>query len=380
MSSTATLAVVAPGALATIQDLGRPGWRHLGVPRAGALDPGLLRIANVLAGNPQGAPVIEFFVSGPTLKAIDAPLTLGLAGDFAATLQRADGQRLQLSPWRSVTLQPGDTLQAGATRATRVGCIAVAGLAVPLVLGSAATYTRAGLGGHQGRALATGDVLTAAAQPLHSGTALAQRVLRWPPAAPHAAPHAASLAASSAAFSAAATAASQATSTVPIRVVPGPQADHFDAAVLDGFFAAAYAVSADADRMGVRLLGPALAHRADKGSEIVSDATVPGSIQVPGNGQPIVLLADGQTAGGYPKIGTVISADLPRLATAAVGASIRFQAVSVAQAEAIARAHEASLQQLLATVQALVLDGDIDLNAIYDSNLVSGMIDALDRP
>lgn len=128
--------------------------------------------------------------------------------------------------------------------------------------------------------------------------------------------------------------------------------------------------------MGVRLQGPALTHRPDKGAEIVSDATVPGSIQVPGNGQPIVLLADGQTVGGYPKIGTVASADLARLATAPVGAELRFEAVTVAQAETLAREHEAGLQQLLKTIEPLALDGDIDLGAIYTANLVSGIIDA----
>ena len=130
--------------------------------------------------------------------------------------------------------------------------------------------------------------------------------------------------------------------------------------------------------MGLRLQGPALAHRAEKGNEIVSDATVPGSVQVPGNGLPIVLLADGQTAGGYPKIGTVTSADLARLALAPIGSSVRFAPVGVAEAEAAARAAEAELRALLATVRTLALDGDIDLDAIYAVNLVSGMIDALD--
>ena len=221
------------------------------------------------------------------------------------------------------------------------------GLAVAAVLGSASTYTRAHLGGHGGRALAAGDKL-AAAVAFHPGTLPFERLLREPPAVDRG----------------------------PIRIVPGPQADHFDAATLDAFFAADYQVSAEADRMGLRLQGPALTHRADKGAEIVSDATVPGSIQVPGNGLPIVLLADGQTVGGYPKIGTVISADLPRLAVASVGTRLRFEAVTVAQAEALARARETEVRRLLAAIKPQLLDGDIDLNAIYAANLVSGMINA----
>ncbi|KNZ32785.1 MAG: hypothetical protein AD742_09935 [Methylibium sp. NZG] len=338
--------------MSTVQDLGRPAWRRIGVPRAGALDPALLRIANVLAGNAQTAPAIEFFVAGPTLKAVDQPVCVGLAGDFPATLTRAIGERTQIGSWRSVTLLPGDTLRAGQVSSSRVGYVAVAGLAVPRVLGSASTYARASLGGHGGRALAAGDKLTAAAAAQRHGERPAQRMLRRPPAQ------------------------TLTPASAPIRVVPGPQADHFTEATLAEFFGAAYRVSADADRMGVRLQGTPLTHRADKGAEIVSDATVPGSIQVPGNGLPIVLLADGQTAGGYPKIGTVASCDLARLATAPVGAELRFEAVTVAQAEALARDAEDALQALLATIKPLLLDGDIDLNAIYSTNLVSGMIDA----
>ena len=344
---SATLEIVSPGALATIQDLGRSGWRRIGVPRAGVLSPALLRIANTLAGNPEAAPAIEFFVTGPTLKAADGPVLLGIAGDCALTLTPASGQARQLDGWRSVMLQAGDTLRIGAPRASRAGVVAVRGLAVPAVLGSAATYTRAQLGGLGGRALAAGDKITLAALALQDGAAPAGRWLPRPPAADRSA----------------------------VRVVLGPQADHFDAAALAAFFAADYRVSADADRMGLRLQGLAVLHNA-KGSEIVSDATVPGAIQVPGNGQPIVLLADGQTAGGYPKIATVISADLPRLALAPVGSSLRFVAVTVVGAENLAREHEAELRRLLASIQALTMDGDIDLNAIYAANLVSGMIDA----
>ena len=353
MTTTATLEIVSPGALATLQDLGRSGWRCIGVPRAGALSPALLRIANTLVGNPEGAAAIEFFLAGPTLKAHDGPVQLGVAGDCPLTLVRADGQRKQQGAWCSVTLQPGDTLQIGAPRTARAGVVAVRGLLVPAVLGSAATDTRARLGGlggpSSGRALVAGDKLVLAALPPHNAAAHQGRALPRPPA----------------------------TDRSPIRVVLGPQADHFDAAVIQAFVAADYRVSADADRMGVRLQGTALLHNA-KGGEIVSDATVPGSIQVPGNGQPIVLLADGQTAGGYPKIATVISADLPRLALAPVGALFRFAAVTVAQAETLARAHEAALRRLLATIEAVALDGDIDLAAIYANNLVSGIIDALE--
>lgn len=346
---TATVEVVSPGALSTLQDLGRPGWRRHGVPGCGALDAALLRIANVLAGNAEGAAAIEFFVAGPTLKALDEPVQLGFAGDFSLTLVRANGERTQLDSWRSVTLWPGDTLRAGSPRNSRCGVVAVRGLVAPLVLGSASTYMRALLGGYGGRALAAGDKLSASAMPLKAGMVPTEQILRRPRAPERGA----------------------------MRVVLGPQADHFDAAALASFFANEYQVSTEVDRMGVRLQGPALLHN-DRGGEIVSDATVPGSIQVPGNGLPIVLLADGQTAGGYPKIATVISADLPRLAVAAVGTPLRFESVTVAQAEVLAREHEAGLRRLLSAIEPLALDGDVDLHAMYNANLVSGMIDAFD--
>jgi biotin-dependent carboxylase-like uncharacterized protein len=346
---TAQVEVVSPGALAVVQDLGRVGWRRFGVPRAGALDARLLRLANRLAGHDEAAPAIEFFVSGPSFKALDAPVRLAFAGAFTVTLQRG-GERSVLDGWRSVTLLPGDVLAVGQPRGGRVGYVALAGLVVPPVLGSASTYTRAQLGGLQGRALRAGDRLQVAAvaapQP---GTPAAEHVLRRPPAA----------------------------ESGPIRVVPGPQDDFFDDAAWQAFLGASYRVSREADRMGIRLEGPALAHRPDKGREIVTDATVPGSVQVPGNGLPIVLLADGQTAGGYPKIATVASADLPRLATAPVGAELRFARIDVAAAEALARAREAQTRQLLAAVEPLTLVDGVDLAAMYEGNLISAMVDAL---
>ena len=209
------------------------------------------------------------------------------------------------------------------------------------MLGSASTYARAALGGLDGRALGAGMRLPAAAATAHP-----ERVLLQPPLP----------------------------STEAIRVVAGPQADHFDAATLAAFCAAEYRVSAEADRMGVRLEGTPLAHRGAR--EIVSDATVPGSIQVPGKGQPIVLLADAQTAGGYPKIGTVIGADLARVAATRPGQRLRFAWVSAAEGEELARAAEAETLALLAAVRPL-LDGGIDEAALYAGNLVSGVVDAL---
>jgi allophanate hydrolase len=311
------LEVAAPGLLSSLQDLGRPGFRRFGVPASGALDPRALRLANALCGNPEGEAAVEFFHLGPTLRARGGRVRLGLVGDLpAAAIEGPAGER-PAAPWRSLTLADGEALRVGPVRPGRAGYLAVqGGLLAEVVMGSASTCLRAGFGGAGGAPLRKGQVLALRAGPPPAGP---ERVLPAPPAREEG----------------------------PIRAVPGPQDDAFPAEALATFFSAEWRVTAQSDRMGSRLEGPRLAHRPEAGAEIVSDATVPGSIQVPGNGLPIVLLADGQTTGGYPKIATVCSADLPRLAHLGPGAPLRFAAVTVEEAEALARAAEARLRRLI---------------------------------
>lgn len=342
---TPALEVRSPGAYASIQDAGRRGLRRIGMPWAGVLDPAALCIANRLVGNPDAAPVLECFDGGQRLAAVGGPLRLAVAGTAQLTVE-GGGRRVRVAPWRSFVLQADETLRIERIDDGRVVVVAVEGLTVAPVLGSAATYARARIGGLNGAPLAAGDRLAvAAAQP---------RAELHLPAAGVAAPRAG-----------------------PIRVLPGPQDDYFDAATLARFFAAEWRISIHADRMGMRLEGPRLAHRPERGADIVSDATVPGAIQVPGNGEPIVLLADGQTAGGYPKIGVVITADLPRLATRAPGSALRFAAIDAEAAEAAAATAAATHEALLAGIVPLRAAPDIDLDALYRHNLVDGVVDAL---
>lgn len=344
MSDTVQLEVLAAGAYASVQDGGRRGYRRIGVPWAGVLDSRLMRIANSLVGNVDAAPVIECFDGGLQLAARGGAVRVAVAGDATLEIERG-GERGPLPAWRSVTLADGDVLRLRKLGAGRIAMVAVEGLTLPAVLGSAATYARAGLGGLggslSGRALAGGMRLPAAA-----ASASPERVLPVPPAA----------------------------DAGPIRIVPGPQADHFTEAALALLVAAEYRVTAEADRMGVRLEGPPLEHAGAR--EIVSDATVQGAIQVPGNGQPIVLLADAQTAGGYPKVATVISADLGRLAACRPGQAVRFAVVGAAEGERLARAAEAETRALQASVRPLLGEG-VDLAALYACNLVSGVVHAL---
>jgi 5-oxoprolinase (ATP-hydrolysing) subunit C len=340
MSVPPQLEVVSPGAYASLQDRGRRGYRRVGVPWAGVLDPRLMRIANLLVGNGEAVPVIECFDGGLQLVARGGAVRLAVAGDVLVELEVA-GERRILNAWRSLTLRDGDALRLRKLDQGRIAVIAVEGMVLPTMLGSASTYARAALGGLQGRALAAGDRL-----PACPASERAEQMLPEPPTA----------------------------ATGPIRVVAGPQADHFSAQTLAGFVDTDFQVTAEADRMGVRLAGAALPHVG--AAEIVSDATVPGSIQVPGNGQPIILLADAQTAGGYPKIGTVIGADLARVGAAQPGQQLRFAWVDAGEGEQLARAAEADTRALLASLRPLTVGG-IDEAAIYACNLVTGFIDAL---
>ena len=294
---------VEAGAAVSIQDRGRIGHRDIGVPLAGAADPVLMACANALLGQPQDWAALEVALLGPALRALDAPVRLALAGDFVPRLVREDGSTLSLLSWRSLTLQPGERLTVGPCR-SGIGYLALAGgVQVPQVLGSRSTYARAGLGGLDGRAPRAGDRLRCEA-----GSGPERQ-------APRPFEHAGG----------------------PMRVLPGPQDDHFDADSWQRFVGSDYRVTREADRMGLRLEGPTLKHLAHKGADIVSEAVVPGAVQVPGAGQPIVLGVDAQTIGGYAKIATVIRADLPRLAHLRAGSVLRFAPVS--RAEAL-RAHQ----------------------------------------
>jgi allophanate hydrolase len=333
------LEVVAAGALASIQDAGRRGHRRIGVPWSGVLDARLMRVANALAGNAEGTPVVECFDGGQHFVARGGAVRVAVAGHATLEIER-HGERQAAAAWRSVRLAAGDTLRIRRLTSGRIAVLAIEGLAIEPVLGSASTYARAALGGLDGRPLAAGARLPAA-----RALDRAEQGLR--PPSPE---------------------------SGPIRVVLGPQADHFAPAAVRALLESDYRVTAEADRMGVRLEGPALAHAGSH--DIVSDATAPGSIQVPGNGQPIVLLADAQTAGGYPKIATVVGADLARIAGARPGQTLRFTAVGVAEGERLAREADAQTRLLISTIRPLA-GGTVDEAALYGANLVSGTVDAL---
>lgn len=342
---TAVLEVLQPGIGSTVQDSGRPGHRHHGLPLSGWLDAPLAQAANALLGNHPNAAVLELRGVGTVLRVKQGPVRVALAGRIGAQRVREDGGRAPLPAWQTATLHEGEALQLGTAES---GCayLAVAGgIALPPAFGSRASYWRAGLSGVLGRALKPGDRLPC-------GEAGASDPREWRCRAPWE-PDAG-----------------------PVRVMAGPQDDHFTADAVASFFAQDWQATPAQDRMGLRLQGEALAHTSADAADIVSDGVTPGAIQVPANGQPIVLLADGQTVGGYPKIATVITADLPRLAHLRPGTRVRFAAVTGAQAHEALIAQRTRWQQWLAGREAFLPPGHVDEAALYGSNLISGMLAA----
>ncbi len=339
---TGAVEFVDGGAAVSVQDQGRRGHRALGVPLAGAADPVLMACANALLAQPAHLAVLEVGLLGPTLRALRAPVRLALVGDFLPRITPAGGSPVVCASWRSLSLQPGDLLSVGPCR-SGIGYVALAGGApVPAVLGSRSTYARAGLGGINGRVPRGGDVLPCAAA---AGLELQAPAPWLHPAG-------------------------------PLRVLPGPQDDHFDGEAWALFLGSDYSVTRDADRMGVRLHGPALRHVSGMGADIVSEAVAPGAVQVPGAGQPIVLGVDAQTIGGYAKIATVISADLPRLAHLRPGSVLRFAVVSREQALAARQAQQTALADWIRRLTPVRASGEPDEAALYAGNLISGMINA----
>jgi KipI family sensor histidine kinase inhibitor len=304
-----TVEVIDGGLLTTVQDAGRFGHRRLGVAWAGAMDAPALRAANLLVGNDPGAAGLECTVAGPALRFLSAARLAVTGADLGPVLYRDD-----LGPW---PVPPGTAVLARAGNrlvftGRRSGCRAYValqgGVGVPVVLGSRSTDLGAAFGGHEGRALRAGDRLALGPALPDRPSGGAAGVTPPPPPA----------------------------GTRTLRVVLGPQDDHFAPGSVSGFLGGEYAVTAASDRVGCRLEGAQLFHL--RGGEIPSDGLVPGSVQVPPDGLPIVTLADGPTTGGYPKIATVIGPDLPLLAQVLGGEGrIRFAAVDVAEAQRAAR-------------------------------------------
>lgn len=310
--------VLAPGLLTSVQDAGRHGYRHLGVGLAGAADPWSHALANLLVGNEADAPALEITLSGPRLR-FDAGARVALCG--ARIEAGIDGRDIPAD--RPVDIPAGSVLQLGACRDGARSYLAVrGGFAVPALLGSHATDLRGGFGGMRGRALAAGDVL-----PMAHRDACAVAALRaatwWVDSAPE-----------------------DGDPNAAIRVIAGEAAT----APCDALFARPWRVAATSNRQGLRLQGQAL--RAVDTRERTSEPVFPGTVQLPTDGQPIVLLADAQTHGGYPRIGHAIRADWPRLAQLRPGDALTFAPCTRDEALRAAAAQRQRLARLTLAIRA----------------------------
>lgn len=314
------ISIETAGPHTTIQDQGRVGHQALGMPEGGVLDRDAMRLGNMLVGNDEAAAVLEICLGG-LVAGLLAPVRVALTGTKETHLIVTDetGKSLKVPANRSVDLMAGQKLHLSPLKDTNTVTLAFSGgVDTPLLYGSRATSPNAGIGGIDGGVLKDGVLLPLGDadpgdSPEWQGADLINHDLDV------------------------------------IRACLGPQDDRFTAEAVDAFFNKPFSVTPLLNRMGMRLEGPQLSHIDN--ADIPSDGIVTGSVQVPGNGQPIILLADHQTTGGYTKIATVISTDLPKLARLRPGMKINFSPVSVEEAEMIARQHESHISAQLARLE-----------------------------
>lgn len=342
---TPVFKVVAPGFLTTVQDEGRRGFQRVGVPVAGALDRNGFTLANALVGNPLNSACLEVMGSGPELEVLCDATRITFVGGSGGLEIKGREQPL-IPPGQTVRVTKGEMIRVKLGGDAFCSYLAIeGGIDVPLCLDSKSTYTRAAFGGFSGRQLQAGDILEGNKDNVAAREEVAlsePRDLRF---------------------------------AQSIRVVLGPQDDFFTDAAIQEFLSGTYTITPASDRMGFRLDGPLLEHKGGN-YNIVSDGIVAGSIQVPGSKLPIILMADAQTAGGYPKIATVISADLPLLGVRGSGRPIRFEAVSREEAENIRRAEHKRIQDIIQAIRPVAETAGINLEALYNHNLIDGVVDA----
>jgi antagonist of KipI len=313
--SAASMRVITPGLHTTVQDLGRWGFQSYGVSVSGAMDQRSHRTANALVGNDPCAATLEVTLVGPELEFEDVRLVVVSGALFDLAI---DGRTIGMNS--PIAARPGSRLTFGArSRGARAYVAVAGGVASPPVFGSRATHVGSRMGGLEGRALLAGDRL-----PLGPPPDLRPRSTPGRPLEPDA-------------------------RTLPsgharIRVLPGPQHDRFAEDALEALQSQPYAIQSQSDRMGFRLTGPLLRHR--QSAEIISDATPLGALQVPSSGQPMLLMADRQTTGGYPKIATVIAADISVAAQLAPGDRMSFEVCALRDAMAALIAEERALMAL----------------------------------
>ena len=319
MEQVAAFEVSDPGILTTIQDLGRYGFSQFGVPPSGALDTFSLRVGNLLVGNREEEACLEVTLMGLKIKAMKEVVIAITGGDLSPAL---NGEPLEM--WRTHLLLEGDAITFKKVKAGCRAYLAVSrGLVVPKIMGSCSTYLSGNFGGLEGRPLRRGDILYT----LDIPSSLDKLGLRFP------------------------------NDWIPslekealLRIIPGPQDRHFTEKGVQTFCSSSYQVTPQCDRMGVRLEGPKIERRSDVEESIISEGLISGSIQVPGNGKPIIILTELVT-GGYTKIATIISTDLPKVAQLKPGDQVRFKPISIEESHDLLKEQEGRLKNFKEILQ-----------------------------
>lgn len=310
--------VTKPGFFTTIQDLGRWGYQMYGIPVSGAMDRRSLRIANLLVGNDEGEACLEVTVYGLELKVLNDTVIAVTGGDLTPL---RNGEPIPM--WQPIRVRKGDTISF---RGPKSGCrayIAVSGgIDVPKVLGSRSTYVKGKFGGIEGRPLKPGDIIETKEPTVDILRVLARKLPEdfIPKFKPE----------------------------VNVRVVLGPQDDYFTENGIKTFLTSEYTITVKSDRMGYRLQGPKIEYIE---YNIISDACTRGSIQVLGDGMPVILMSDAQTTGGYAKIATVITPDMDLLGQAKPGDKVRFTQVSIEEAHTVLRKYEEEIKKIKEILQ-----------------------------
>lgn len=302
------------GPLTTVQDLGRPGYLRAGIPASGPVDREAFVLANRLVGNPDGAAGLECTLMGPRIEFTDERVVAITGANMAPALNGG-----AMPTWQACRVTAGDVLKLGPARSGVRAYVAISGgIETPPALGSRSTYVRGQLGGMGGRALRKGDAL-----PLGSAATTTLGRVR-------------------------AACVPDYSAEPEISVVLGPQDDRFTSAGIAALLAGPYEMTPQSDRMGARLRGPVIEHA--RGHDIISDGVPLGGIQVVGDGQPIVLLVDRQSTGGYTKIATVCSFDIGRIGQVKPGQRLRFRRVDVTAAHAELRARQTRLDTAIEAI------------------------------
>ena len=319
MEKIAVFEVLEPGILTTIQDLGRYGFSQFGVPPSGALDTLSFRAGNLLVGNREEEACLETTLMGLKIMALKEVVISITGGDLCPTLNEEP-----LAMWRTHLLVEGDVIRFKKVRAgCRAYLAASGGFVVPRIMGSSSTYLSGNFGGLEGRKLRRGDILYTVDISSSLNKLGLQFPVDWIPSPDK---------------------------EVSLRVIPGPQNHHFTVEGLQTFCSSSYHVTPQCDRMGVRLEGPKIGRRSDVEESIISEGLIPGTIQVPGDGKPIIILTELVT-GGYAKIATIISTDLPKVAQVKPGDHVRFVPVSIEASHHLLREQEERLKEFRKNLQ-----------------------------